>query len=184
MATNGAVVKPDPDATPQIKIEQDGVSPSPYMEEDDIYEDAGDLDFTNAAQPLWLARLPAAMWNAWADMADDEEIELGTVRIEGDFSAPTRVSLWPTSPESKYRYIYIYIYIYIHMSYQREKLTAVVFTGQSTTQGLATVQKRAQRMAFATSKSRCRQPQSFEQHVRFLGEGLAWIPATAVWAGT
>ena len=90
--TNGSFIKAETDVGPQIKVEQDGSSPSPYMDEDDIYEDAGDLDFSNAAQPILLTRLPPAIWNALNDMADDDEIEIGTVRIEGDILNAKRVS--------------------------------------------------------------------------------------------
>ena len=88
---NGSYLKTEPESAPRIKVEQDGASPSPYMEEDDIYEDAGDLDFSTAGNPLWLTRLPAALWNDWSNLADDEEIEIGTVRVEVPVSDPTRV---------------------------------------------------------------------------------------------
>ena len=90
---NGNYLKPDPDSAPKIKVEHDGATPSPYMDEDDIYEDAGDLDFSSAGTPLWLTRLPAALWNQWSSLPDDEEIEVGTVRIEGPITDPTRVRI-------------------------------------------------------------------------------------------
>lgn len=59
------------------------------LDDEDVYEDAGDLEFydTNAAtlSKLYLARVPKYMWQAWAKMAerlpnDDAEIEIGTLR--------------------------------------------------------------------------------------------------------
>lgn len=89
---NGANVKMEMDAGPHIKAEPtDGASLSPYMDEDDIYEDSGDLDFSNGVTPLWLTRLPAALWTSLSDLAEDEEIEVGTVRIEGNIADPKRV---------------------------------------------------------------------------------------------
>ncbi|KAI5287972.1 hypothetical protein KEM54_005570 [Ascosphaera aggregata] len=51
--------------------------------DDDIYEDTGDLDFSQAMQDVWLARLPKALWESWAKLDADEEIEIGTLRVEG-----------------------------------------------------------------------------------------------------
>jgi len=68
-----ALVKPDPDAP--------GASPSAFTD-DDIYEDAGDLEFNNDPkyQTLYLARLPKYLWEAWSKLDDDAEIRIGTIR--------------------------------------------------------------------------------------------------------
>lgn len=67
-------IKPDPDAL--------GASPSAF-DEDDIYEDAGDLEFNNDPkyQGLYLARVPKYVWEAWSHLDDDAEIQIGTVRM-------------------------------------------------------------------------------------------------------
>lgn len=76
-------VKPDPDA-PSIKPDPDAKgTPLSGISDEDFYEDAGDLDFTNAAQSVWLSRIPRSLWEHWSHIDDDEEIELGTIRIEG-----------------------------------------------------------------------------------------------------
>ena len=59
--------------------------------DEDIYEDAGDLDFSGAAQPIYLTRLPKDLWERWNALGDDEEVTVGTIRIEGDLRAPKRV---------------------------------------------------------------------------------------------
>lgn len=85
-------VEGPPDQT--IKPEPND-SPSPYMDEmdEDGYEDAGDLDFNNAQRQLWLNSLPRSLLETLAqEMGDAEEIEVGTVRIEGSESDPTRVN--------------------------------------------------------------------------------------------
>jgi transcription initiation factor TFIIF subunit beta len=66
-------IKADPDAP--------GASPSPFAD-DDIDEDAGDLEFTKDPQfqELLLARLPKDLWDAWSHLPDDQEIDLGIVR--------------------------------------------------------------------------------------------------------
>lgn len=78
MADN-TFIKQDPEAS---------ASPAP-MDEDDLDEDAGDLEFydksTNPAlETLYLARVPKYMWDAWLKMTerlgDDDEVEIGTLR--------------------------------------------------------------------------------------------------------
>ncbi|EHY55964.1 hypothetical protein HRR83_006654 [Exophiala dermatitidis] len=82
-----------PDQT--VKLEPMDESPSPYVEEedDDIYEDTGDLDFSRAQQPLWLSHIPRTLWEALSKLQDDDEIEIGTIRVEGPESNPSRVSM-------------------------------------------------------------------------------------------
>jgi len=67
------VIKPDPEAT--------GASPVAFADED-IYEDAGDLEFNTDPkyQKLYLARLPKYIWDNWHNLDDDAEIQLGTIR--------------------------------------------------------------------------------------------------------
>lgn len=66
-------IKPDPDSY--------GSSP-PAVPEEDIYEDAGDLEFNTAEayQTLYLAKLPKFLWEAWSHLDDDAEIRIGTIR--------------------------------------------------------------------------------------------------------
>lgn len=77
----------------QVKSEPDqlGASPSAQSEED-LYEDAGDLDFAGTVQGLYLARIPKFLWECWSKLDDDEEIRLGTVRVEGGKDDAKRVS--------------------------------------------------------------------------------------------
>jgi len=77
-------IKPDPEAA--------GASPGAFSDED-IYEDAGDLDFSKAAQNLWLMRLPKYVWDNWSQIKDDEEIRLGTVRVETTPSGQQEIGL-------------------------------------------------------------------------------------------
>ncbi len=65
--------KPDPDAL---------ASPASF-EDDDIYEDAGDLIFNTDPkfQQLYLSRVPKYVWDAWEKMDDDAEIQIGTIRL-------------------------------------------------------------------------------------------------------
>ena len=73
-------IKPDPEVA---------ASPAP-AEEDDLYEDAGDLEFfdkeadNRSLNSIYLARVPKYMWDAWVKLTDrlgdDDEIQIGTLR--------------------------------------------------------------------------------------------------------
>ena len=67
-----------------VKIEPESTRASPGAQsEDDVYEDAGDLDYLNSAQGVYLTRLPKFLWKNWSQLDDDQEIQLGTIRVEG-----------------------------------------------------------------------------------------------------
>lgn len=76
MADTG-FVKPDPEATPAP------------IDEEDLFEDAGDLEFydknhASTFETLYLARIPRYMWEAWQKLTDrlddDDEVQIGTLR--------------------------------------------------------------------------------------------------------
>lgn len=82
-------------AEPAVKPEPMDASPgdvpgAPPPDEDDMYEDAGDLEFYdksaegNRFEALYLARLPKYLWESWAKLVeglnDDDEVRLGTLR--------------------------------------------------------------------------------------------------------
>ena len=89
-------VKMDPDNKPGngwIKTEPDLITVAPALQPDeDIYEDAGDLDFATSSQSLYLTRVPKMLWENWSQLDDDQEILLGTVRVEGPSNQVNRVS--------------------------------------------------------------------------------------------
>lgn len=87
-----AHIKQDPDR-PYIKQDPDSKDNIlANIDEEDLYEDAGDLDFSQAGQNVWLSRLPRQLWENWAHLDDDEEIEIGTMRVEGTPNDIKRVS--------------------------------------------------------------------------------------------
>ena len=68
-----------------IKQESTTLSDSPGVHiDEDIYEDAGDLDFTGSDQSVFLTRLPKFLWDSWSKLDDNQEIQIGRVRIEGN----------------------------------------------------------------------------------------------------
>ncbi|KAH9908726.1 transcription initiation factor IIF, beta subunit-domain-containing protein [Xylariomycetidae sp. FL2044] len=88
-------IKPDPEVA--------GASPAAYSE-DDIYEDAGDLEFYDSipnadphAGSVYLAHVPKYLFDAWAHLDDNDEIRIGTVRqwneIGSDGQPRTRIAM-------------------------------------------------------------------------------------------
>ncbi|KAL1988997.1 hypothetical protein VTN96DRAFT_5760 [Rasamsonia emersonii] len=89
-----APVKQEPGSTPYIKPDPDSrEAHAGALSDEDIYEDAGDLDFSQAGQNVWLTRIPKSLWEHWSKLDDDEEIQIGTIRVEGDPTDIKRVSL-------------------------------------------------------------------------------------------
>lgn len=71
-----------------IKPDPEDAKPSPAaLSDDDIYEDAGDLEFytdqsapDNWAGSVYLTHVPKYLYDAWEHLDDDAEIRIGTVR--------------------------------------------------------------------------------------------------------
>lgn len=83
-APGAAPIKSEPSPVPMIKVDPDSKeSPVGNISDEDIYEDTGDLDFTDANQDVWLMRVPKMLWENWSKLNDDDEIQIGTVRVEG-----------------------------------------------------------------------------------------------------
>ena len=96
--TDSPAFKPEPSSQvtngdqPRMKPETESAPASPSAHSDeDIYEDAGDLDFAGTTQGLYLTRIPKFLWETWAKLKDDDEIRLGTIRVEGSSEDPKRV---------------------------------------------------------------------------------------------
>ena len=88
-------IKPEPGQPLESKIKPDpdsiGNSPAPQTDED-IYEDTGDLDFAGSDQGFYLTRLPKFLWDSWSKLDDNQEIQIGTIRVEGGLNDMKRVS--------------------------------------------------------------------------------------------
>lgn len=89
-------IKPEPGQLLESKIKPDpdsiGNSPAPQTDED-IYEDTGDLDFAGSDQGFYLTRLPKFLWDNWSKLDDNQEIQVGTIRVEGGLNDVKRMSL-------------------------------------------------------------------------------------------
>ena len=85
------VVKVEQAPSPDFKDEPSEDGTTPFPDDDDLYEDPGDLDFSAAQQSLWLSHIPRSLWEALTQIEDEEEVEVGTLRIEGANSTNDRV---------------------------------------------------------------------------------------------
>lgn len=103
MAETGAV-KDEPQDSPAA------------IDEEDLFEDAGDLEFYDktgnpSLETLYLARIPRYMWEAWEKLTnrlgDDDEIQIGTLRTwnepdpngSGQDVTKLKMLLQPNCPE-------------------------------------------------------------------------------------
>ena len=79
-------------AEPHVKLEPLSAAASPGAHSDENFsEDAEELDFSGAQQGLFLTRIPKFLWEKWSTLDDEQEIELGTVRVEGGMDDVKRV---------------------------------------------------------------------------------------------
>ncbi|KAL9069288.1 MAG: hypothetical protein Q9157_006206 [Trypethelium eluteriae] len=65
---------------PTFKSEMEGY-PSTNVDDDDEYEDTGELAMPPTGNGLWLSRVPDYLWEALSTLNDDDEIKIGTMRI-------------------------------------------------------------------------------------------------------
>lgn len=77
--------KMEPSVKAEVKDEP-GATP-PAFEDDDLYEDAGDLSFYDPnTEPgdldhMSLMRIPNDLWKRWSTLSGDQEIQIGTMRV-------------------------------------------------------------------------------------------------------
>ena len=86
------VENPTNGQTSHVKPEPDSITNSPATHtDDDLYEDAGDLDFAGADQGLFLTRVPKFLWERWSQLDESQEVTIGMVRVQGGLANAKRV---------------------------------------------------------------------------------------------
>ncbi len=76
MAANGIMKQEDA----AVKSEAHTVPISTFMDEDD-FEDTGELTIPPDVNGMWLMRIPRILWETWATADDDEELQIGNIRV-------------------------------------------------------------------------------------------------------
>ncbi|KAF3940889.1 hypothetical protein ABW19_dt0200318 [Dactylella cylindrospora] len=67
-------------------------APSPMSEDDDQYEDAGDLDMVKGDVIAWLVKMPDFVLENWHKIDEDEEIHLANIRVYHSNPNPSAAS--------------------------------------------------------------------------------------------
>ena len=65
---------------PGIKPDPDGLQPTQPIDEDDDFEDTGELELPQQAEHAWLLRVPRVLHEQWAPLNQDQEICVGKIR--------------------------------------------------------------------------------------------------------
>ena len=73
---NGVKVEDDVN----IKQEAESTAPLAFMDDDED-EDTGELRIPNPLNGIYLTWVPRMLWDSWASINEDEEIQVGLVRV-------------------------------------------------------------------------------------------------------
>lgn len=65
------------------------------VDDDELYEDAGDLDMSRGEKAVWLVKLPSFVTERWSQIDDNEEIVLGMVKVNPNTNNVRASSLPP-----------------------------------------------------------------------------------------
>ena len=89
MASSNIAVKEEMKPEPGLDISE---SPSAAAMDEDLYEDAGDLDMNGASQSTYITRVPKYLWKYLSAGGGGQDGHIGTIRVEGDIEHPKQVS--------------------------------------------------------------------------------------------
>lgn len=63
-----------------VKQEAESTAPTAFMDDDED-EDTGELQIPNPLNGIYLTWVPKMLWDSWASINEDEEIQVGLVRV-------------------------------------------------------------------------------------------------------
>ncbi|CCX32913.1 transcription initiation factor IIF, beta subunit-domain-containing protein [Pyronema domesticum] len=92
-SSSAAHIKQEPGVS-HIKSENSQSPASAFNDDDELYEDAGDLDILAGQRAVWLVKLPQFLAERWKDIDEDEEIVLGTVRVDNQAPSDKQLKLF------------------------------------------------------------------------------------------
>ena len=87
MASSNITIKEEVKAEPDLDVAD---SPSAAMDED-LYEDAGDLDMNDASQATYITRVPKYLWKFLSEGGGGQDGHIGTIRVDGEIENPKQV---------------------------------------------------------------------------------------------
>ena len=65
-----------------VGVKQESISiDSAALMNDDEEEDTGELNIPSSLRGIWLTWIPRMLWDSWASLNEDEEIQVGLVRV-------------------------------------------------------------------------------------------------------
>ena len=82
---DGPSIKPDPESSQHLQP----------MDEDDDFEDTGELELPPNAEEAWLLRVPRVLHEKWSSVNQDEEICIGRIR-KGKSSGKVLIAIPPS----------------------------------------------------------------------------------------
>lgn len=93
MASDGIKMEEDV----KIKLDPEMGEASPFADDDDQYEDAGELLLPKDSPKIWLARIPTWLWQTFANASEEEQKQIGEMCVHhipgGDEKVFTRLSV-------------------------------------------------------------------------------------------
>ncbi|KAF8537233.1 transcription initiation factor IIF, beta subunit [Trichophaea hybrida] len=72
-------------------LSSESIVDSSFPDDEEFYEDSGDLDLSNGDRAVWLVKLPQFLAERWNAIDEDEEITLGTVKVDRNASEQKQV---------------------------------------------------------------------------------------------
>ena len=73
------------------RVDPDSILSPEFSHDDDVYEDAGDVEFDHSSQEMYLSRIPKFLWKTWSQMDDEQDICIGKIRVEAQSGVVKRV---------------------------------------------------------------------------------------------
>ena len=64
----------------RVKQEPNSTTSAGFMDDDED-EDTGELHIPSSLRGIWLTWIPKMLWDSWASIDEDEEIQVGLVRV-------------------------------------------------------------------------------------------------------
>lgn len=75
----------------KIKPDPELADASPFADDDDQYEDTGELTLPKESPKIWLTRIPNWLWQVLQNASEDEQVQIGEILVYGADRADSKV---------------------------------------------------------------------------------------------